>query len=154
MRYLIFVLIMFLFLSSPSFGQSNQYYISPGRGVEGLVYLGQDMGKMFDAWGTSDTIQEGYGVLLYDYKRYLLGFATEIYSNKVVIIFVNTNLYRTVNNLGVGSSLSEVIQVYGSQYRLQNETAMGGNAIFYDSHGIGFGINNNVVVSVAVYFQQ
>lgn len=155
MKYVLSVLLCLFFLTLPVFAQSTtQYYISPGRGIEGLLYLGQDMGRMFDQWGASDTIKEGYNVLIYDYKRYDLTFGVEIYSNKVVMIFINTYLYRTPEGLSVGSTLSDVYRVYGSSYRLQPETAMGGNAIFYDSRGIGFGIKNNTVVSVAVYYPQ
>ncbi|HPZ09315.1 MAG TPA: hypothetical protein PL110_14495 [Candidatus Eremiobacteraeota bacterium] len=155
MRSLLFVLLFYLLLTFSVFAQNiTQYYISPGKGIEGLLYLGQDMGKMFDQWGASDTIQEGYGVLIYDYKRYQLTFGAEIYTNKVVMIFINTYIYKTADNICVGSSMSDVLRIYGSSYRIQRETAMGGNAIFYDSIGIGFGINNNSVVSIAVYYPQ
>lgn len=155
MKYLLFLLLCLFLLTIPAFAQSTgQYYISPGRGIEGLLYLGQDMGRMFEQWGSSDSIKEGYNVLIYDYRKYDLTFGVEIYSNKVVMIFINTYLYKTHEGLSVGSSLADVYRVYGSSYRLQPETAMGGNALFYDSRGIGFGIRNNTVVSVAVYYPQ
>lgn len=155
MKYLLVLSLCLSLLTAPVFAQStSQYYISPGRGIEGLLYLGQDMGRMFDQWGSSDSIKEGYNVLIYDYKRYDLTFGVEIYSNKVVMIFINTYLYKTPEGLSVGSSLTDVYRVYGSSYRLQPETAMGGNALFYDNRGIGFGIRNNTVVSVAVYYPQ
>ena len=150
---LFIIITLFLTLTSCCIGQ-EYYTITPGRGINGMVELGADMGRIFEVWGNSDTVSEGYGVLIYDYYNYKLSFATEIYTNRVAIIYINTYIYRTSSNIGVGSSLDDVLSAYGRNYRLQEKTSMGGYAIFYDSRGIGFGIDNNTVVSMAIYYKQ
>jgi len=148
-------IILIFLISFSSVASSQQYYtISPGRGIDGVINLGVDMVRVFERWGVSDTVNEGYGVLVYDYYKYQLSFATDIYTNKVAIIYIYTYIYRTDTNIGIGSSLDEVLSVYGSRYRLQEQTSMGGYAIFYDSRGIGFGLDDNKVVSIAVYYSQ
>jgi len=152
MKYFITVFVLSLLLASPVFSQN--YYISPGRGVEGLIYLGEDMARIFQKWGPSNTINEGYGVLLYNYSKYQIGFGTDIVSNKVVGIYVNTYLYKTPEGLSVGTTYENVVNTYGSNYRLQSKTSAGGVGIFYDRRGIGFSILNNVVVSIVIYAPQ
>jgi len=150
-----FLIILIFLISFSSVAYSQQYYtISPGRGIDGVINLGVDMVRVFERWGVSDTVNEGYGVLVYDYYKYQLSFATDIYTNKVAIIYIYTYIYKTDTNIGIGSSLDEVLSVYGSRYRLQQQTSMGGYAIFYDSGGIGFGLDDNKVVSIAVYYSQ
>jgi len=150
-----FLIILIFLISFSSVAYSQQYYtISPGRGIDGVINLGVDMVRVFERWGVSDTVNEGYGVLVYDYYKYQLSFATDIYTNKVAIIYIYTYIYKTDTNIGIGSSLDEVLSVYGSRYRLQQQTSMGGYAIFYDSRGIGFGLDDNKVVSIAVYYSQ
>lgn len=149
MKKIFLVLILVLLMSVPSFAQTSQY------SIEYLIgYIGIDMGRMYDAWGPSDTIEEGYGVLLYYYKSYQLKFATDIYTNKIITVYVDSIYYKTQNNLGVGSSVNDVINVYGERYRLQEKTSRGGYAVIYDSKGIGFEIIGNSVATILIFYPQ
>jgi len=89
-----FLIILIFLISFSSVAYSQQYYtISPGRGIDGVINLGVDMVRVFERWGVSDTVNEGYGVLVYDYYKYQLSFATDIYTNKVAIIYIYILIY-------------------------------------------------------------
>lgn len=131
--------------------------ITPGRGVDGVVYVGT---KLSDARASLG--QEIGAVNLNDTtKMYMFGpqgeFGLFVKSDGIIrMIMVTSPNYRTTNGITIGASMQQVEASYGKQYFIQDSGAYGNksnmNAIAYPN-GIVFLVDKTTqkVTFIAVF---
>ncbi|HPZ08671.1 MAG TPA: hypothetical protein PL110_11195 [Candidatus Eremiobacteraeota bacterium] len=124
-------------------GIDTRGILIPGRGIEGVVYVGSKINDIMAKWGEPDGIMN----INSNTKSYIYGDLSLLAPSSGIIDMIMSYSagYKTSSGIGIGSSFQQVVNTYGKQYYEQNDMILYAN-------GIGFLIDkqNQTVKSIAV----
>ncbi len=120
--------------------------IAPGQSIAGVA-LGRSVSSTVARLGQpveARTLRDG---TLYTYPRY--GLNVYVTDGNVRAVSTTNSLLRTAEGIALGSTVTDVKRVYGSQF--SDAVVEGLMGIAYDQHGIAFGLDGVVVSVIIVY---
>jgi hypothetical protein len=120
--------------------------IVPGQSLAGVM-LGRSTSSVLGRLGQpaeSRALRDG---MLHAFPRYGLN----VYASDGVVRAISTSngLLRTAEGIALGSTISDVRRVFGSQFA--DAVVEGLLGIAYDQHGIAFGLDGIIVSVIIVY---
>lgn len=129
---LILISILFILFFLPVLTKANNYLIYPGIGA-GSLYIGKTTTQDVVNWlGQPDNTTKGKSGLLYIYTNYGLTLGFNDY-NILYSIMITNSCYRTEEDIGVGSSVSDVLRAYPHAKTPDLKASSGNNVIIYNS---------------------
>lgn len=120
--------------------------VRPGHEIAG-VRLGQSASSMLRRlWPPTETRELPDG-MVYMFPRY--GLNVYVANGVVRAVSTTSSLMRTGEAIGLGASLDDVRQMYGTQFA--DALVEGQMGVAYDQHGIAFGFDGGTVSTIIVY---
>jgi hypothetical protein len=111
----------------------------------GNIKIGDNANKIMEAWGQPDSVDKSESnpdVRILKYKRKALNI---IVTGEIIRgMTINSYKFRTPDGIGIDSTLKQVTDIYGSNFKKVEDSIM------YESRGIGFYIHNNKVIEILI----
>ncbi len=120
--------------------------IAPGQSIAGVA-LGRSVSATVARLGQPVEARTLRDATLYAYPRY--GLNVYVTDGNVRAVSTTNGLLRTAEGIALGSTITDVKRVYGSQF--SDAVVEGLMGIAYDQHGIAFGLDGVVVSVIIVY---